>query len=475
MRVVHLPTWFTSGWRAPAELALAAVVIGVAIQYAIGIIFGLGVVIGLSPGYVIPWGELVRYPLFVWLSFHNAVSGKPVLVTGYLWIALSFVLAARLVAGELRYSDEDLLPRRIWVLVGAAKASVIYALVVVVAAGVATSLVTTTISIPSGGTSFGIPLGGLANFAALGGANLVPAIFVSLFLGFAVALVSISRRCGADLEELVGVRLPTMPFREDLRASYVGARRGLLVAGVGMLAFFFATNVLDLGSASPGLSAQDWLAATLVTAATMVLWAGVDVGLGAFILSLRFFAGSHGLEPTGKPVWVYAAMVITVAAFLVAGYVAAQRARRPDGYRSALVGLWVGAWVSAACLVFSLFHAGSAGGSFVATALFLPLIWAVLAAVGGLYYSGRQGHPLGVRVEASRAARRGPDGYPPGSPGTVPGPGPAASTGATTRPTGPLPSTSPPGPTCVRCGAGNPSTAAFCQECGTPIAVTGPR
>ncbi len=407
-------------------MALLAVVLGLLAQYAAGLFVDAAAVIGRTPGVKIPWGDLARQPAYVWLGFHGGVTGVPITVTGICWIALSLVFARKIVFQYFPISRRPAVDStaRLEVLAYAVKTALVY-----MGAAVVVSVVVNATRDKNPqeffGT-FGTLLPGFfpAGIGFEGQTNLAASIFIAFIVAALVGFFIFARAVGGSVYDAVG--LPVR-FRLPARfgAIWAGARRTLLVGGAGMLAFFYVAVVLDIGTSHTGLSGKELAAEALLLVPTMILWSGVDVGLTAFIVSMRFFLGEHRVVPSGKPGWVFAAMIITAVAFLLGGMAAARKSTHADGRSAITTAAATAPIVAVVLFMFALFHASTHGsGGVIASGLFLPLLWASVAAIGGLVYANQNGLPVALTVTFPNR--------------TPPAPGGAAATGYGQPPAGRL-------------------------------------
>lgn len=469
------PRWLTQGWGGPGVLALVAVVIGLIIQYLAGVLTIVGVLIGRQAGEPMPWGALLRLPAEVWLAFHGGISGSPMTVTGLTWIVVSFLLARRITRSwGLDASFERVgLSARTGVVAATLKTAVIYAALVVVVSIIVNAIENQSSRVApltgefgSGGTA---PAGGTGFSVST---NLAAALFMSLVIATLTALRVFLRESPQGATETLGIPI-SIRVPEGSGAVWSGAKRVVLIGFVGMLAFRYAGTLLDQVSQAGGPSGKELAAEAVILIPTLIIWSGVDVGLLTFIFSLRFFTGVSQLVPSGKPGWIYIAMVISVIAFIWGGYLAARRASNSDGWMAVKVAVAVGPVVAVLCAAFAIFRVSLNGsGGTIATALFLPVLWGALSALGGMLYANRSGAAVGVtvsfpsRASAVTAASAAPHATPtrPGPAGDEGVPAPAVDPVAGEADAGP-----PQPVACPRCGTPNLATSNFCDSCGSPL------
>ncbi len=414
---VTVPLWLAEGWGSAAGRALGAGAIGVAIQYAIGLVLAFGVVAlaqGSSFGASsIDWGQILKNPFFMWLGMHGAVEGAAMWLTSIVWIVVSFHLAGRFGLSGSRVASQDgspLLSSAIY----AFKAALIYATAVVVFL---------VVFEPTGATfNSAINTSGFAVAWEPAGA-----FFSTVFVAFLAVwgLDTYARRSDESGDGAVGL----------VRSALGGTVTILSVGIIGLLVFVLIGGVLETLDSGTGI--LGWIGGVLITMlVAIVFWAGIDVGMALMGSAMQFFrddtAGGFAQGILGDPGWLIAGSAIVVVAFAWGGYRAARSTGSKDLNRllqaSGLAGLGV-------ALAFTLasFVVGSRIEE-IKSGIGLSLLWAIVALGGGLIYA----QSVGVLESALPTI--------------------AAAQGADV------------GKACANCGTGLPKNAAFCAKCGSAAA-----
>ena len=407
-----VPLWLAEGWGSAATRAFGAGVIGVAIQYAIGLVLAFGVAASVqgSSAANIDWGQILKTPFFVWLSMHGAVEGNAMWITAIAWIVVSFYLARRFGLGEsspVSQTGSPLLSSAI----RASKVALIYAAIVVLF----------LIVIDPIGVSYGSSIGPAGFAVAWEPAG---AFFSTLFVAFLAVwgLEVYAKRPDTPGDGVVGL----------LRSALGGSVTVLSVGVLGLLVFVLVGGILELLGADLGI--LGWLGSVLITMlVAIVLWAGVDIGMALLASAMQFFrddsGGGFAQGILGDPAWLIAGSAIVVVAFAWGGYRAARSTGSKELSRilqaSGLAGLGV-----AVAFALASFIVGSRIEE-IKSGIGLSLLWTIVALGGGLIYA----QSVGVLESALPTVAAAP----------------SADVGKA----------------CTNCGTGLPMDAAFCAECGS--------
>jgi hypothetical protein len=428
-RVLVVPRWLVGDWVEPAALALGAAGVTLVAQYAVGLVFALGVVVGAEAGQAVPWGDLFRVPILIWLGFHGGIAGISLTVTGLSWVAVGFLVAGnRLAKGSVRPEGTTAL------VVASLKTAVVYSLTVIV---VAVVLAATSERLPAVFPAGLRPTALLPSFEA----NLAEAWPVAFLLSSILAAFLLFRRSGTRVTRPLELGWIS---EARLKSSWSASRRVLLYGVFGAAAFSYVASVVDWATLEFGPTGSTLLGLALTQLPTMLVWSVIDLGVVEFIEAMGFFAGEPAVVPSGKPLWVYLGVLVPVVAYFAGGIVAA-RARRPtDLVVSARVGWSVSLLVAPLLFLAALFQLDLEGGGLAVAALLLPVAWGLVAGAGGVYHARQAGLPTGFRIQVAA-----------GSPALTPIPAVRTSTGAVQ--------------TCPECGTSCSPAAEYCHSCGSPL------
>ena len=373
--VVNMPGWVAGDWSAAGLLALSALLVGAVIQMVVGGLLLLFVQVLLDAP--ISWGDSLRAPLDMFISFHGPIDQLGLWATGVLWIFIAFRLASR-VAGVDEPARQGLPARR---LAFVAKTAFLYIVPVTILAAVLD---------PGAGAPINDPFGTLPFFPSW-------SVAATFFLGFIASagavLWSLSRRTGQSVWAFSGGGRFDPP--KPLRAAWSGAKSTV------KLAFPWLLVLLVLGTFLEALS-NDFAVAELMVfvislLVAVVLWAGVDIAALFFITASRFFTGDAFVGPD-MPGWFWIGAAIVGLSFLIGGFRAARTAEPRTAAEAVGVGLLVGPLVGLIMFVLSWFLIGI-GEDLAGPALGLPIIWGIVSALGGFLFANRSGLVSGVSVE----------------------------------------------------------------------------
>ncbi len=351
-----------SAWLPAARIGLAAVAIGLGIQYALGAVM---VLIQVLSGAGVDWGATLRAPLTVFLSLHGPVDGLGVWATGVGWVVLGFWLAGRRVRAHAG-SPAPLAPA----LVVAVQSALIYTIPVLVLA-----LVFEPEALPIDLTVY--VAGSFFDPAAYGGWSPWLVATLGLLAALAGAVVSVA---GPPVGSALRRRLPGA-----LSAGWAGTRTLLGTAIPGVLGVVVIGAVVETVADGAGLTLGAAYLATLLLAA--VAWGGLNVGAAFVVFSMRFFGGDGSVLLRGRPGWVFACIGIVVVAYLRGGYRAARECGPAPVGRIALAAASSGGLAAILLAIMTVLDTPTAP-ELAGPALGLGLLWSVVAVLGGLWQAG---------------------------------------------------------------------------------------
>jgi hypothetical protein len=380
---VPLPKWFAEDWAPAAQFAFGALVIGLVLQYLVGVVL---VLIQVLIGDGIDWGATLKAPPTQFLSLHGPLEGVGLWAMAMLWLGAAFWLSARVFAPEDAVGKDA--PGTRWAAF-TAKTSVAYAVPVGIAVGIVDP---TTYPVP-------LPVDIVAAFgqpAAAADWNLAETFTLGIVAALILVSVVLARRVGTTPVDLFGGRMPEMP--RWLSAAAAGARRTVLIALP--LLLLLAVVGMSVDALGEDLELEIWLAFTLAVLLSAVLWAGLDVATTLMVFSMRFFLGDDVVVAGGKPGWIYVGIGIVVVAFIAGGMRAAQRYGPAGPEEAVMAGALVGPLVGLIVFVLTWFTIGS-GSEITGPGLLLPVLWSAAGALGGFLHANRQGMVSGVRFTVS--------------------------------------------------------------------------
>lgn len=377
--IVAVPRWLAEDWVPAAVFAVGALVIGLVLQYLVGVVLLL---IQWAIGDGIDWGATFKTPAVQFLALHGPIGGIGLWATGMAWLAAAFWLSGRAAAPEEAIGEEA--PPRRWAAF-VAKTAVVYAIPV----GIAVAFVDPT--------AYPAPLpvdvvGAFGQPATAADWNLAETFTLGIVAALLLAAVVVARRVGTTPLGLVGLRIPTRS--RLLSAAFAGARRTALW-GLAMLAILVVVGVL-FEALADDLEFRIWLAFGLTVLLSSVLWAGLDVATIVMVFSMRLFLGDDLVAAGGKPGWVYVGIGIVAVAFVAGGMRSAERYRATTPEQALLAGVLVGPLTGLVVFVLTWFAIGTVS-EITGPGLLLPLLWSAAAATGGFLYANRQGLVSGVR------------------------------------------------------------------------------
>ena len=376
---VTVPGWLGRDWGHAINLALGALIFGLALHFAFAGVLVLAQVIAEAP---VDWGQTFRSPLTTFIASHGAIDQIGLWLTGTFWIWLSFRLSVRYVGTE---PSEGLRPLRKGLLVD--KAALVYAIpITVLAALLDPGTAPVDLSTGFGGT-FADPARARWSVAAV------------FFLGFVVAgfslLHALARASGTSMLGFVGVsRGFTWP--PLITAAAAGARRAFLFAIPALLVLLVVGTGLELISDDAGFRVIGAL--ILVVLYSAVLLSGLDVAMVFGVFSMRFFGGTDVVAYGTRPGWMWVGVGFIALGFIIGGYRAAEHLGSPAAGRSVLAGLLVGPAVGAVLLVAGLLAIGFPDEALGGTGFGLALAWSLASAAGGALYANQTGTMSRVRM-----------------------------------------------------------------------------
>jgi hypothetical protein len=372
--VISVPNWLGRDWRTAFRFGGAALVTGVAIQYAILLLLVLAHAVA---GFDITWdNQLDRVPVHVFLSLHGPLGGVGLWATGIAWISIAFYAGGRLARPERSMPDDAPRWRRLALPL---KTAVVYMVPVAVLIAVLE---------PTDYLDWLFPMGFIGEAIGNTDWNLAAGIALGLFVSFIAASWVMAHRSAISLSGLYGVTEKEAPAW--LGAAWAGAKRTLLIGVPLVLAFFVIGELIDI--LGDDLEFRVWLGLVLAVAAGTVLWIGIDVGVVFLIMTMRFFLGDDTVVAGGRPGWMWAAVAIVVVAFVFGGMRAAARYEASSAPGALAVGMLAGAFVGVALFVLSWFALNPFPDEVITgPALGLPILWSVASGIGGLIYARRRG------------------------------------------------------------------------------------
>jgi hypothetical protein len=349
-----MPPWVPAAWGPAVRMSIAALGVGLGLQYALGVV---AVVVQLLTGSGVDWGASLRAPLTVFLSMHGPVEGLGLWATGFGWLLVAFWVAGRRqrAAGSGGLGAGSLL---------ALRAAVLYVIPVLILAIVLspevlpidlTTGIAGAFADPSAYAGWQpwmtLPLGGLAALAA--------------------AFVSVT---GAGAGAAIAGRLPPA-----ISAGLAGAKSVVVWTVCGTAAVVTVGTFVDV--VADGLDIRLAAAFLLTLLLAAVGWGGVDVGVAFTVFAMRFFAGDAAVVLGRRPVWVFVCVAVVAAAFLRGG-IRAARTLGPAPRRETLTaGAAAGVLTAVVLLVGAAMSTGTAG-SMAGPAFGLGLLWSAVAIVG---------------------------------------------------------------------------------------------
>lgn len=371
--VVRLPDWMGEGWDAAVRLAGSALVIGLAIQIALGVV--ILVLIQLVGGFDVDWGGTFRAPFDMFIAFHGPVENLGLWLTSITWIAVAFWAVKRL--GRMPEVEGN-----VWSF--AWKAALVYAIPMTILAAVVEPQ---AFSLPATGV-FGTFSGVPTNW------DWAPTFFLAGGVAAAASAVLVARsRPGGVLSLL---RIESIELPPMIPAAWQGALRTLMVGFPALLGLLLIGSIIEFLDVDPAF--KDVLVFLLSLLLLAIVWAGIDAAFAFLILSMQFLGG-NGLGAGTEPFWMWGGVVIAAAAFGMGGHRAAQRLG-PDKPETAIgVGALVGPIVGVLLFFMSLAATG-VGQPLGGLAFGLPLLWAAASAVGGGVWASQQGMLSSIRFES---------------------------------------------------------------------------
>jgi hypothetical protein len=378
--VITVPAWLGRDWLAAVRFAGAALVIGVALQYAVLLLLILAHTIA---GFDVTWdNQLDRVPIHVFLGFHGPLGEIGLWATGLLWLGIGFHLGGRIGRPESAFDDEA--PRWRWVVL-ALKTAVAY----MVPVGVLLALLE-----PTDYLEWLFPMGFVGDAIGNTDWNIAAGVALGLLVAFVAAAWVTARRRGSSPPEFYGLVRSEPP--RWLTAAWAGAKRTILVMLAGVLVFFIVGELIDIYSDVSEF--RVWLGLVLAVLVGTVLWAGIDVALIFALMTMRFFLGDDPVVAGGRPGWMWAAVAVVVIAFVLGGMKGAERFGASTPREALVAGLTSGALVAVALFVVSWFAFNPFDGEVITgPVLGLGLLWSVGSGIGGLVQASRSGLFRGIR------------------------------------------------------------------------------
>jgi hypothetical protein len=368
---ITIPPWATVEWGDPAFAALLVVLIGVVLQYVVGLLLLIGALIA-DPHHIDAAG-IARVPPAVWLGFNLGLSHFAVIFTGIIWLRISARRAARLLGPKIVVDRSKVVER-------AVKFAVIYALIDL---GIAITLRNT----PRG---FGDVSPTPFSLGGGPGVDPVGAFFFGLIIGFMVGVYLHTVCAGKRVRDVWPVRFD-MQIPDAARSAWAGAVTALKVAIPAMAIFLFVAFILTVFTHGGG---QSGAALIPVELASMILWAGIDTGFLGLIAGMQLFLKSTGIGflffAFGEQSWIYAGIAIPVIAMFLAGRRVGRDASLADPIDAAKRGALVGIPVGLVCFLFAILNSSDRGGGYVVRALFVPFLWGLVSAAGAYFEASQR-------------------------------------------------------------------------------------
>lgn len=381
----------TRGWPEAVGVVLIAALISVVVMGLIILVAALAATIASSPVSIIQLGsdsdlssglssvglQLLLGPLVLWVGAHGGLGSEVITLTGLTWICLGLFVAQRVV----RRTRSD---RPRGVVARGLKIALLYAALVLGATLLLSALRVEGLNLGSG------------NAGALGASISFDPILAAIVAGFAGLVASIGSSGLRPVLHLAGICGGNQTAGAGLIS---GAARTAITSALFYLGVFLIAAIVELVNVATGLGdvssglGRSFLGSFIGLVAGAVLYGGLDIGLGGFVVGMRFFADSSSafIEPTA---WVYLTVVAVPVAALRGGFFAARNAEATHKGRAILIGAATGPLVSVMLFFWSLIHLSSFGGGFVLSSLGLPLVWcSSFGAIGGLVLANRSGLP----------------------------------------------------------------------------------
>ena len=404
---VAVPSWLASDWPLAAQIAVLGqliLLLGMALLTVVGVLRQMAD-IGLDR---IDWAATSVRPLVELLGLSGAGDGEPLLLTGLLYSYLAYRVIARRHPRTLAMLAMDK-PRTF--AAGVKVGLVSAALLLVIAILLNSFADQLVLRSPS------IAMTTSIDFTTL--------VFFTVFVGAVPAFLALLGGASLTLPRFLGLK-PTSSAM--LRGGMAGARRTLLVGGASLLALSTLGNLLDQFGASTRLGdVVGGLVGTIELLAVQWLDRAILLMLGAAkFLHDGGYLWYFGPQPEA---WMWVALPVLAAAFVVGGIAAAKLAgprTQAEAMRSSIL---VGPFVAAVSLLVAI---GWAAQPFIVDivpiAILLPSLWGILGVGGAWLWASQQGLPSGLVVgDAAQLGRSQSSPYPGGSgPASATNPPPAA-------------------------------------------------
>ncbi len=371
--VITIPDWLTRDWLRSFVHAALSCAIGLVAIYILGVFFFIGTALPTAFG-TWEWQVLFQ-PWEIWATYNSLAINTGMIYTGIVVVSASVWTAGRLTRQPLRNdpsTTSDTGEPAGWMapISEACPFAVVYAFVTLGIAIVGQTVSTTAVVYNPAGV-----------------------FFTALLLGFVAAFVLSYWRHGLKLSALFKGRIQINApdaVSDTLAAGRKGVKLGLILAVGSLAAWMLLTSLIELTTLStPGLRTSGSASASIaLLQASSVLWSWVDVGVGNLILASRLFLGgaSFGIESLGPPVWAYVGLIFLPAAFGFGGYRAAASMKASTQADGAKAGAAIAIFVLPVTFIWAIWNT-EVGSTVIATALFLPFVWALLfGAAGGIGY-----------------------------------------------------------------------------------------
>jgi hypothetical protein len=381
---VTLPAWLGTDWL----LALRVVLVGMLLLLLAGAALTLVDVLRLiaGPGLsAVDWTGVAVGPLVAVLGWSGGAAGAPLLVTGVVYSFFAYRWAARRAEAQFVQTGQD----RARLFAFAPKIGILAAAV----------LLTVGILLNSFGESLVFRTSGI--FGLFGAVDLTSMVFFTLFVGSLAGLFATLSATSTSLPAALGIR-GAMPAL--VRSGVAGARRVVLVGGLGLLVLYTLGTLLD--SLSQSGTGFGQVLSILLSQLVGILYRGIDLAVLLLLGTTKFLhEGGFVWSGIGGPSpWMWFAIPILLGAYVAGGMATARMANPSTQLGAVKAAALVGPAVAAVALLVAIGWAGQPNiNDIIPIAILLPSLWGAVAVGGAWLWANQQGLPSGTTTHAGGA------------------------------------------------------------------------